>query len=265
MIVPQPLQAEQVTIRAGGRALLDDVSLTLTPGSMTVLLGPNGAGKTTLMRILAGLLPTTRGQVLLGRQRLHDLGRSAIARACAYLPQRTATVFEMRVEDVVTLGRYPHAGRWGGLTLADHERVAWALERVGLTALRRRTLPTLSGGELQRVFLARALAQEAPILLLDEPISALDAGRQLELMALLNDLHRDGHTILAALHDLRAAMEFFRRALLLNAGRVAAEGPTETVVLGEALESAFGVRVRRGEGLRLCPISAAVGTGTRDP
>ena len=265
MIVPPPLQADQITVSTAGRALLDDVSVTLTPGSMTVLLGPNGAGKTTLIRVLAGLLPATRGEVRLGRDRLRDLGRSAIARMCAYLPQQTATVFAMRVEDVVMLGRYPHAGRWGGLTRTDYERVTWALERVGLASLRRRTLPTLSGGELQRVFLARALAQEAPILLLDEPISALDVGRQLELMALLNDLNRDGHTILAALHDLRPAIEFFPRAILLNEGRLAALGPTEAVVLGEALESAFGVRVRPGEGFRLCSIKEAVGEGNQGP
>ena len=131
------------------------------------------------------------------------------------------------------------------------------MERVGLTELRHRTLPTLSGGERQRVFIARALAQEAPVLLLDEPISALDVGRQLELMALLRDLHRDGHTVLAALHDLRPALEFFPRALLLNTGRLVAEGPTEDVISGQALASAFGVRVFRGVGLCFAPI----GTG----
>jgi iron complex transport system ATP-binding protein len=123
-----------------------------------------------------------------------------------------------------------------------------------LSALRDRTLPTLSGGERQRVFLARALAQEAPILLLDEPITSLDIGRQLELMALLTELHRDGHTILAALHDLRPAVDFFPRALLLADGLLRADGPTEAVVLGEALESAFGVRVIPGEGFRLRPL-----------
>jgi iron complex transport system ATP-binding protein len=134
--------------------------------------------------------------------------------------------------------------------------VAWALERVGLTALRRRTLPTLSGGERQRVLLARALAQEAPILLLDEPIAALDIGRQLELMGLLTQLHRDGHTVLAALHDLRPAVEFFPRAVLLDGGRLTADGPAEAVVFGEALASAFGVRVGRGTGLGFRPYSS---------
>jgi iron complex transport system ATP-binding protein len=257
MITPRPLLASRVTFRAEGRALLEDVSMTLPPGSLTVLLGPNGAGKTTLIRLLAGLVPATEGEILLGDHRLRDLGRSAIARQCAYLPQQTGTRFEMRVEDVVALGRYPHLGTFGEFTRSDFDRVNWAMARVGVSALRGRTLPTLSGGERQRVFLARALAQEAPILLLDEPTSALDVGRQLELMALLTELHREGHTILAALHDLRSAQEYFPRALLLDRGRLTADGPTGTVLLGGALEAAFGVRVHTDQGLRLSPINSS--------
>jgi iron complex transport system ATP-binding protein len=265
VIAPPTLQAKNITVRVGDRALLDDVTLTLPSGSLTVLLGPNGAGKTTLIRVLAGIRSATAGDVYLGSLRLRDLGRSAIARQCAYLPQHTGTDFEMRVEDVVALGRYPHVGRWGGLSRADYERVTWAMERVGLTALRHRTLPTLSGGERQRVFVARALAQEAPLLLLDEPLSALDIGRQLELMTLLTELHHDGHTILAALHDLRSAVDFFPRAILLSRGRLTADGPTGAVVLGQALASAFGVRVRAGEGFRLSPITETVEGRTRQP
>jgi iron complex transport system ATP-binding protein len=254
MTSPATLQARNVTVRVGTRALLDNVTATLAPGTMSVLLGPNGAGKTTLIRLLAGILPATEGDVHLGDRRLRSLGRSAIARQCAYLPQHAGTGFEMQVEDVVALGRYPHLGPWGRLTRADYERIAWAIERVGLTHFKRRSLPTLSGGERQRVFLARAIAQEAPILLLDEPLSGLDIGRQLELMALLAELHREGHTILAALHDLRPAVDFFAKTFLLNEGRLAADGPTSEVVFGPALESTFGVRVLAGEGFRLCPI-----------
>lgn len=255
MITPPPLLASGITFRAEGRPLLEDVSLTLAPGSLTALLGPNGAGKTTLIRVLAGIVPASEGEVILGGRPLRDLGRSEIARQCAYLPQQTGTRFEMRVEDVVSLGRYPHVGTFGGLSKADCDRVAWAMDRVGLSGLRHRTLPTLSGGERQRVFLARALAQEAPILLLDEPTTALDVGRQLELMALLTDLNREGHTILAALHDLRSALEFFPRTVLLNGGRLADAGPTGAVLLGGSLEAAFGVRVQVGEGIRLSAVN----------
>jgi iron complex transport system ATP-binding protein len=214
---------------------------------MTVLLGPNGSGKTTLIRVLAGIIPPTGGSVLLGSVPLRSLGRSAIARQCAYLPQQTGTDFDIRVEDAVALGRYAHIGSWAAMRRADYEMVAWAIERVGLTALRQRTIPTLSGGERQRVFIARALAQEAPILLLDEPISALDIGRQIELMGLLRELNAEGRTVLAALHDLRPALDFFPKALLLDAGRLTAEGATDDVIRGHALAVAFGVTVRRAE------------------
>lgn len=254
MTAPPPLHVSQVRVRLGRRFVLDDVSLSLPPGSMTVLLGPNGSGKTTLIRVLAGVIQPDAGSVHFGATPLRGLSRRTVARQCAYLPQQTMTDFEIRVEDAVALGRYPHLGSWGAMQRHDYEVVAWALERVGLTSFRHRTVPTLSGGERQRVFIARALAQEAPILLLDEPIAALDIGRQLELMALLADLHREGRTILAALHDLRPALEFFPNALLLNAGRVTAAGPTGEVIFGAPLQQAFGVKVERGEMLAFRPL-----------
>lgn len=247
MTSPPPVHVRQLRVRLGQRFVLDDVNLTLPPGSMTVLLGPNGSGKTTLIRVLAGVIAPNTGTVHLGPTPLSSLSRSAAARQCAYLPQQTATDFAIRVEDAVALGRYPHLGSWGAMKRQDFEMVAWALERVGATALRHRTVPTLSGGERQRVFIARALAQEAPILLLDEPIAALDIGRQLELMELLANLHAEGRTILAALHDLRPALEFFPNALLLNAGGLKASGPTADVIFGPELENAFGVKVERAE------------------
>jgi iron complex transport system ATP-binding protein len=214
---------------------------------MTALLGPNGSGKTTLIRTLAGVIQPVAGSVFLDATKLAGIKRSTIARHCAYLPQHTSTDFQLRVEDVVALGRYPHLGSWGAMRPEDFDAVAWAMAHVGLTSLRGRTLPTLSGGERQRVFIARALAQEAPVLLLDEPISGLDIGRQLELMALLADLNAEGRTILASLHDLRPALEFFPEAILLDHGRIAATGPTEGVVHGAALALAFRVQVHRAE------------------
>lgn len=253
MNAPLAVRASDVTVKVRDRVLLDRITLTLASGSMTVLLGPNGSGKTTLIRVLAGILPPTSGEAFLGDAPLKKLNRWEIARRCAYLPQQTGTNFDIRVEDVVALGRYPHMGSWGRLARRDYDMVAWALERVGLTPFRQRTLPTLSGGERQRVFIARALAQEAPVLLLDEPITALDVGRQFELMALLADLHRDGRTVLAALHDLRPALEYFPRAILLDGGRRTAEGSTGDVLYGPELERAFGVRVTLGEGVCICP------------
>jgi iron complex transport system ATP-binding protein len=241
------LQATGITVRIGRQALVEDVSLSLPAGSMTVLLGPNGAGKTTLLRVLAGVIVPTTGDVYLGESRIRHLGRSAIARRCAYLPQHTSATFDICAEDVVALGRYAHVGPWRTLSRQDYEAIHQAMERVGVTALRHRALPTLSGGERQRVLIARALAQEAPVMLLDEPSAALDIGRQMELMALLADLHAEGRTILAALHDLRLAMEFFPRAMLLHGGQLVAEGATATVLVGPYVEMAYGVRIERRE------------------
>jgi iron complex transport system ATP-binding protein len=254
MNTPLLLKAVSVSMRFGSHLVLDDVSLTLPPGSMTVLLGPNGSGKTTLIRAMAGVISPTQGEIHLGIVPLRKMGRSAVARQCAYLPQQTNTDFEIRVDDAVAWGRYSHIGSLGAMKKADYDVVAWALERVGLTSLRHRTVPTLSGGERQRVFIARALAQESPILLLDEPISSLDIGRQLELMGLLAELHREGRTVLAALHDLRPALDFFPHAVLLNAGKMAATGPTREVICGPALETAFGVQVWRAEQICFRPI-----------
>jgi iron complex transport system ATP-binding protein len=252
---PPLLNAAHIKVRYGDHLVLNDIIFSLPPGSMTVLLGPNGSGKTTLIRVLAGVIPPTEGKVYLGDTPLRNLGRSAVARQCAYLPQQTSTDFEIKVEDAVALGRYPHIGSWGAMKKTDYEVVAWAMERVGLTSLRHRTVPTLSGGERQRVFIARALAQEAPILLLDEPISSLDIGHQLELMALLTDFHGEGRTILAALHDLRPALDFFPHAILLDTGRLTATGPTAEVMFGPALQATFGVQVQRAEQVCFRPTS----------
>ncbi|HEX4150258.1 MAG TPA: ABC transporter ATP-binding protein [Pirellulales bacterium] len=256
-MTPPRLSAVDVTVQIGRQRILDQVTLSLAPGSMTVLLGPNGSGKTTLIRVLAGMLRPGGGSLHLDAADLRSLDRAAIARHCAYLPQDTSTDFEIRVEDAVALGRYPHLGAWGAMRRADYDAVAWAIERAGLGQLRQRTLPTLSGGERQRVFIARALAQQSPVLLLDEPIAALDIGRQLELMALLAELNGEGRTVLCALHDLRPALDFFPQAMLLDAGRLAASGSTAEVIFGPALAAAFGVQVRRAEQICFEPLGKA--------
>jgi ABC-type cobalamin/Fe3+-siderophores transport system ATPase subunit len=249
------LEMSQASVSIGRRRILDNISLSLPAGSMTVLIGPNGSGKTTLIRVLAGILRPQSGSVRCGSIDLRTASRTTIARHCAYLPQGTETDFEIRVEDAVAMGRYPHRSAWSGMQPADYDAVNWAIERSGLAGLRDRTLPTLSGGERQRVFIARALAQQAPVLLLDEPIASLDIGRQIELMALLQQLNAEGRTVLCALHDLRPALDFFPRALLLAGGRLVASGSTTEVIFGPEIESAFGVQVRRDQ--QLCFRQAA--------
>ncbi len=250
---PLELSANNLTVRVGGRALLDGVSLALRPGSMTVLLGPNGAGKTTLLRTLAGLLAPSSGEVVLGGRPLAAMSRRTVAREVAYLPQHYDTRFHLTVEQAVALGRYPRLGLFGSMDTDDRRAIDRGIEAVKLEAFRDRTLPTLSGGERQRAFLARAMAQEAPLLLLDEPLAALDVGRQLEFLDLLYQLNAEGRTILAAVHDLRPALEHFPEAVLLDRGRLVGCGPTPEVVGSPALSAALGVQVvaNGGPGLRL--------------
>jgi iron complex transport system ATP-binding protein len=237
------LQAEGLGYRVRTRWLVEEVACRLGPGERVAVLGPNGSGKTTLLRLLAGILAPTAGQVFLDGRPLARIPAMERARRVAYLPQNTWVEFDLTVEEVVCLGRFPHTGPWRPFAAADRQQVEWALARLELDAIRRQALPTLSGGERQRVFLARALAQDAPLLVLDEPTAALDVGHQLALMDLLRGLNAAGRTILAAVHDLNLAAAHFERLLLLDRGRLCADGPTAAVLAGPELGRTFGVVV----------------------
>ena len=242
-MTPALLTAEQVTYAVDGRPLLRQVSVRFDRGEFVAVVGPNGAGKTTLLRLLAGVRVPSAGSVHLDGRPRAAWPRPAIARRLSYLPQNTWTEFELTVLDAVAMGRLAHAGAWRALQRADLDAVHAAMARMEITALARRTLPTLSGGERQRVFLARALAQGADILVLDEPMSALDIGHQLDLLQVLGELHREGRTIVAAAHDLALVWSAVPRAVLLEGGRVVADGPTREVLASDAARAAFHVQV----------------------
>ncbi|MCH5276455.1 MAG: ABC transporter ATP-binding protein [Desulfovibrionaceae bacterium] len=205
-----------------GRRVLGPVDLCLRPGELSVVIGPNGEGKTTLLRCLAGVLRPTAGQALLNGRALDTLTPRERARRVAVLPQRpgTAEALGLAAEDAVLLGRYARLTRFGVFTHADYQAARNALKAVSALSLARRPLGELSGGERQRVFLARALAQEADILLLDEPADALDPAHQAALFTLLKSLTRAGATVLAVLHDINAAVLYADRVLALRNGRI---------------------------------------------
>jgi iron complex transport system ATP-binding protein len=236
------LQADGVTVVVRERAILRDASFRLEHGERVALIGPNGAGKSTLLRVLAGTLKPTAGQVEMDGLPLASLSRSAIAKRLAVFPQQTALPFSMRVEDVVGLGRLPHEGSIRGATAADRAAVAAAIDRVGLGHLMGRDARELSLGERQLVLLALAVAQEAPVLLLDEPTVHLDLRHQVEAMELLRDLNeRDGTALVAVLHDLGLAAHFFPRLVLVEHGRIVADGPPAEVLTDERIRDIFGV------------------------
>ncbi|HJE26006.1 MAG TPA: ABC transporter ATP-binding protein [Methylorubrum populi] len=240
------LSAAGIGLDRDGRALLSDVSLGLERGRLVGLVGPNGAGKTTLLRVLAGLLPPTRGEVGLDGAPLARLPREARARRIAALFQGAGVGWPLRVREIVALGRLPHRRAFSGLSPADAAAIARAMAATGVTALAERGEPTLSSGERMRVLLARALAVEAEWLLADEPITALDPAHQLDAMALLRRTAREGTGIVAVLHDLTLAARFCDRIVVMEAGRIVADGPPDRALTDARLAATFGVSVRRG-------------------
>ncbi|MCA9706776.1 MAG: ABC transporter ATP-binding protein, partial [Myxococcales bacterium] len=200
------------------RWLFRGLDLTITPGELWALVGPNGSGKSTLLRCLAGLRPPEEGSVWLGEARLSALPARERATRVAYLPQLTPLYHDLEVRQLVMLGRAPHLSRWRPPAAEDVRRIDLALERVHATTLASRRVSTLSGGERQRVMLARLLATEAPLLLLDEPTTALDIGHALRLLALCRELAAEGAALVLALHELDLARRHADHAVCLGAG-----------------------------------------------
>jgi len=233
------LRAARVGREAGGRLILDGVTLAPRPGTTVGLIGPNGSGKSTLLRILAGVLAPHAGVVTMDGEPLADIGRRAVARRVAVVDQHAATQDELSVLDVVRLGRIPHRRAWAAPTGEDAAAVHEALERTGLTARRDQSWHTLSGGERQRVQIARALAQRPRELLLDEPTNHLDIQHQLELLSLVASLPL---TAVIALHDLNLAAMFCDRIVVLSEGRAVADGTPEQVITEELIEDVYRVR-----------------------
>ena len=227
---------------AAGRQALRDVDLAIRTGERVALIGPNGAGKSTFLRAVTGLVKPARGVALLAGIPVEELSRSAIARRVAVVPQQVNLPFAMRVAELVALGRIPHEDPLRGLGPADRNAVARAIERVGIAALADRDARQLSLGERQLALLATALAQEAPVLLLDEPTVHLDLRHQVAIMELLSGLPaRDGTTVVAVLHDLHLAAHFFPRVVVLDAGRLVADGPPAEVLTKGLVRDVFGV------------------------
>jgi iron complex transport system ATP-binding protein len=238
------LGLERLTVELGGRNVVDGVSFAVEQGDWVTLIGPNGAGKTTLLRAVAGLVGH-RGRITLDGQELSQLGRREVARRVAVVPQVPLMPAGMTVREYVLLGRTPYVSYVGRESRRDVTAAGQALARLDLDELAGRQLGTLSGGERQRAVLARALAQEAPLLLLDEPTSALDAGRQQEALELIDALRLDaGLTVLAAMHDLTLAGQYASRLLLLSSARIVAQGAPAEVLTEPLIAEHYGARVR---------------------
>jgi iron complex transport system ATP-binding protein len=238
------VELRAVSVRFGARPAVDAVTASVGRGEWVGLIGANGAGKTTLLRAVAGLVDH-EGEVRIGGKLTVAMTRRERGRSLAYVPQSPELPVDMSVFDYALLGRTPHIGYLAVESGEDVTHCTRLLERIGLAELASRRLSTLSGGERQRVVLARALAQEAPVLLMDEPTSALDLAHRVEALEIVDELRREwGLTVVSALHDLTLAGQFADRLLLLAGGSVAALGTAAEVLDEVVLEHAFGCAVR---------------------
>ncbi|MEN8112816.1 MAG: ABC transporter ATP-binding protein [Actinomycetota bacterium] len=238
------LSLRDVGVRFNGTQILDGVSLDVAEGEWVGLLGPNGAGKTTLLRAISGVIDF-EGSVTTGEGDARDLGRREIARLVALVPQNPVLPPGMRVVDYVLLGRTPHSSILAGPASHDLDAVAAVLGSLSLTGFLDREVTTLSGGELQRVVIARALAQESPILLLDEPTTALDVGKQMDVLELVDRLRRERTlTVVSAMHDLTIAGQFPDRLVMLSRGSIVAEGKGREVLDPDLIRRHYGADVR---------------------
>lgn len=234
------LHAERLTLGYGRKLIAEDLSLTIPDGELTVIIGPNGCGKSTLLRSLARLIRPSAGEVRLDGRLIQDLPTREVARRIGLLPQSAVAPDDILVSDLVARGRHPHRQAFAGWTEADERAVQHALEATNTLALAERAVDSLSGGQRQRVWIALALAQETPLLLLDEPTTWLDITHQIDLLELLEDLNRQqGHTLVMVLHDLNHACRYATHLVAMRDGKVLATGRPREVVTPALIKAVY--------------------------
>ena len=241
MISPT-MRSNGLSYRIDGKLVLELPEFTLPQSGVTALVGQNGSGKSTLLRILAHQQETTTGSVMLDERPLEAWGDREFARCIAYLPQHTPLAAGLRVHELVAMGRYPWHGALGRFTDADETKVQEALELTDTSGLADRMVDSLSGGERQRVWLAMLLAQDTRVMLLDEPLSALDPGHQVGVLSLIRKISSERElAVLIVLHDVNLAARFCDRIIALKDGRIAAEGEPDTFMTPERLSAVYDV------------------------
>ena len=257
------LIADDLTIGYDGRVISEGLNVGIPDGSFTVIVGPNACGKSTLLRGLARLLRPTRGRVLLDGRSITSYGGKELARQVGLLPQTSLAPDGITVADLVARGRYPHQKLIKQWSLDDERAVAEAMEATSTTALAGRPVDELSGGQRQRVWVAMALAQETPILLLDEPTTFLDIAHQIELLELFRQLHAQGRTLVAVLHDLNHAARYATHIIAMKGGRVIAEGTPRELITEQLVDEVFGLKCRViDDPVAGCPLVIPLGTAS---
>tara|TARA_Y100000052_G_scaffold22253_2_gene22911 strand:- start:8499 stop:9263 length:765 start_codon:yes stop_codon:yes gene_type:complete len=243
------LELRSGAARKAGKALFHDIDITLAAGQFACLLGPNGAGKSSLLRALTGLQPLDIGEVTLMGAPLATMSTSERARRVSYLPQTRPLAWPIEVEQAIALGRFAYGAQPGRLSSTDAAAVQSAIQQCGLTGFETRRTDTLSGGELARVHIARALASEAPVMLVDEPLAALDPRHQLRIMTILKEYCEQGGCVLAVLHDVSLAARYADRLLWMKEGKIESDGTPAETLTPATMADVFEVDVTISDGL----------------
>lgn len=240
---PDILIGERLHVGYQDARIIDDLTVCITKGEITALVGPNGSGKSTLLKTLARLMSPQHGVVMLDGKAITSMGSSEVARQLAILPQAPSAPQTLTVRELVEQGRYPHVGALRMLRQQDDLAIREALALTDMTKFSHRHLDSLSGGERQRAWIALTLAQNTPVLLLDEPTTFLDIGHQLEVLELVKRLNQErGMTIVLVLHDLNQAARYADRMIVLNKGQIVSDGQPQDVLTTDLLAEVFGVR-----------------------
>jgi len=237
------LEVKNLSCGYGKEDILKGISFSVADKEFLGIIGPNGAGKTTLFRALTGILKPRNGEVLYKNRMLSEVPRKEIAREIAVLPQSLEVPFSFTVEEFIAMGRFPYRQSMWPFTQEDKKAIERAMELAGVQKLKERMVNQLSGGERQRVFFAQAIAQEPKLMLLDEPTTHLDIKYQMEIMELIDDLNKNGITIIVILHDLNMAAEYCKRIILLKDGKIHADGTPDQVVDYKIIEDAYNTVV----------------------
>lgn len=238
------IEAKHLSAGYPGKPVLSDVSFTVPQGQITVILGPNGCGKSTLLKALCGILPADSGEITINVQNISALPPKALARQVAYLAQ-SRQVPDITARRMVLHGRFPYLGYPRRYSREDLAIAQAAMKQMGIESLADTPLSALSGGQRQKVYLAMALAQNTPVILLDEPTTYLDVAHQLQMMEHANYLCREGKTVVMVLHDLSMALQTAHRVILMDQGSIVLEGTAEKIFQSGCLDRVFGVKVRR--------------------
>lgn len=239
------LHADTITVGYDKSVIIENLTVAIPDGKFTVIVGPNACGKSTLLRTLSRLLKPSRGAVLLDGEAISSYPAKEVARRLGLLPQTSIAPDGISVADLVARGRYPHQKLIRQWSTADEAAVALAMDATGVTSLSARQVDELSGGQQQRVWVAMVLAQQTPLLLLDEPTTFLDIAHQIELLDLLATLPREnGNTLVAVLHDLNHACRYADHIIAMKDGAVVTQGPPAEIVTAELVESVFGLACR---------------------